>query len=68
MVLTPEWLRFLHMEDDNMGKGDKKTRRGKIYRNSHGNARPHKVVRKSDGEASSKRTSTRKTTRRRASA
>lgn len=25
-----------------MGKGDKKTRRGKIYRGSHGNARPHK--------------------------
>lgn len=28
-----------------MGKGDRKTRRGKIYRGSHGNARPHKVRR-----------------------
>lgn len=24
-----------------MGKGDKKTRKGKIYRGSHGNVRPH---------------------------
>ncbi len=24
-----------------MGKGDRKTRKGKIYRGSHGNARPH---------------------------
>lgn len=24
-----------------MGKGDKKTRKGKIYAGSHGNARPH---------------------------
>lgn len=28
-----------------MGKGDRKTRRGKIYRGSHGKARPHKVKR-----------------------
>jgi 30S ribosomal protein S31 len=24
-----------------MGKGDKKTRKGKIYASSHGNTRPH---------------------------
>lgn len=24
-----------------MGKGDRKTRKGKIYAGSHGNARPH---------------------------
>jgi 30S ribosomal protein S31 len=24
-----------------MGKGDKRTRKGKIYSGSHGNARPH---------------------------
>lgn len=24
-----------------MGKGDRKTRKGKIYRGSHGNVRPH---------------------------
>lgn len=24
-----------------MGKGDRRTRRGKIYRSSYGNARPH---------------------------
>jgi 30S ribosomal protein S31 len=24
-----------------MGKGDKRTRKGKIYAGSHGNARPH---------------------------
>ncbi|HMQ61232.1 MAG TPA: 30S ribosomal protein THX [Flavilitoribacter sp.] len=28
-----------------MGKGDKKTRRGKIWRGSHGNSRPKKVKR-----------------------
>lgn len=26
-----------------MGRGDKKTKRGKIWRGSHGNARPKKV-------------------------
>lgn len=26
-----------------MGKGDKRTLRGKIYKGSYGNARPHKV-------------------------
>lgn len=27
-----------------MGKGDRKTRRGKIYSNSYGNVRPHVVA------------------------
>lgn len=28
-------------EENNMGKGDRKTRRGKIYAASYGNKRPH---------------------------
>jgi 30S ribosomal protein S31 len=27
--------------ENDMGKGDKKTRKGKIYAGSHGNTRPH---------------------------
>lgn len=30
-----------------MGKGDKKTRKGKTYRGSHGNVRPHSPKAKS---------------------
>jgi 30S ribosomal protein S31 len=30
-----------------MGKGDKKTRKGKIYAGSHGNVRPHSPKSKS---------------------
>jgi 30S ribosomal protein S31 len=30
-----------------MGKGDKKTRKGKTYRGSHGNVRPHSPTAKS---------------------
>lgn len=33
-----------------MGKGDKRTLRGKIFKSSYGNARPHKV-RKSFGKS-----------------
>jgi 30S ribosomal protein S31 len=29
-----------------MGKGDKRTRRGKIYRGSYGNRRPHRAKQK----------------------
>lgn len=29
-----------------MGRGDKKTRKGKIFAGSFGNSRPHKVVKK----------------------
>jgi 30S ribosomal protein S31 len=31
----------LHRERDIMGKGDKKTRRGKIFKGSYGKTRPH---------------------------
>jgi 30S ribosomal protein S31 len=30
-----------HISGIDMGKGDKKTRKGKIYAGSHGNTRPH---------------------------
>ena len=29
-----------------MGKGDKRTRRGKIYKGSYGKSRPHRVKKK----------------------
>jgi len=29
-----------NLEDSLMGKGDKRTKRGKIFRGSHGNSRP----------------------------
>jgi len=29
-----------------MGKGDKRTRRGKIYKGSYGKKRPHRVAKK----------------------
>ena len=29
-----------------MGKGDKRTRRGKIYKGSYGNKRPHRAKKK----------------------
>lgn len=31
-----------------MGKGDKKTKRGKIWRGSHGNTRPKQVKKKEE--------------------
>jgi 30S ribosomal protein S31 len=31
----------LRIKEFPMGKGDRRTRRGKIYRSSYGNARPH---------------------------
>ncbi|MCB0548994.1 MAG: 30S ribosomal protein THX [Phaeodactylibacter sp.] len=33
-----------------MGKGDKKTKRGKIWRGSHGNTRPKPSKKKNDGK------------------
>lgn len=33
-----------------MGKGDKKTRRGKIWRNSYGKKRPHDETEKKTGK------------------
>lgn len=47
-----------------MGKGDKRTRRGKIYNGSHGKARPHKAL-QSAAEKEASGSPTRKTTRRR---
>jgi len=34
-----------------MGKGDKKTRPGKIWRGSYGNVRPHHPAKKNTGAA-----------------
>jgi 30S ribosomal protein S31 len=38
-----------------MGKGDKRTRKGKIYRGTYGKTRPGKVKRKSASKTASKR-------------
>lgn len=40
-----------------MGKGDKRTRRGKIFKNSYGKTRPHKPKKKkkASGSVPSKR-------------
>jgi 30S ribosomal protein S31 len=32
-----------------MGKGDKRTRKGKIYKGSYGKSRPHRVKKKKKG-------------------
>ena len=32
-----------------MGKGDKRTRKGKIYKGSYGKKRPHRVKKKKPG-------------------
>ncbi|MBV8031049.1 MAG: 30S ribosomal protein THX [Betaproteobacteria bacterium] len=32
-----------------MGKGDKRTRRGKIYKGSYGKTRPHRAKKKKSG-------------------
>ena len=42
-----------------MGKGDKKTRKGKTYRGSHGNVRPHSPKSKSAVKNTTARTPTR---------
>jgi ribosomal small subunit protein bTHX len=38
-------LNYKHQEPS-MGQGDKKTRKGKIWRGSYGNTRKHKPVKK----------------------
>lgn len=48
-----------------MGKGDKRTRKGKIYRGSHGNTRPRKG--KSTAAAAAPAAPARKTARKKAS-
>ena len=49
-----------------MGKGDKRTRKGKIYRGSHGNTRPRKG-KTSAAPASAPAAPARKTARKKAS-
>jgi|GEM_PF-1080493 30S ribosomal protein S31 len=34
-------LSHAHFQENTMGKGDTRTRKGKIYNHSYGNARPH---------------------------
>jgi len=41
MLATARGARVPHTPGIDMGKGDKKTRKGKIYAGSHGNTRPH---------------------------
>ncbi|HET7301435.1 MAG TPA: 30S ribosomal protein THX [Oleiagrimonas sp.] len=48
-----------------MGKGDKRTRRGKIYNGSHGKARPHKATHHDPAEKAAVSSPARKTVRRR---
>jgi 30S ribosomal protein S31 len=38
-----------------MGKGDVRTRRGKIYNGSYGKTRPHKLKKKAQSPAPAKR-------------
>jgi 30S ribosomal protein S31 len=40
-------------EEDLMGKGDKRTKKGKIWRGSHGNSRPKKVKKEKDDKKDS---------------
>ena len=51
-----------------MGKGDRRTRRGKIYNGSYGNSRPHKAKSPAAGKAgASKSKPARKTASKKAS-
>ena len=43
-----------------MGKGDKRSKRGKIFKGSFGNSRPHKVKKKSATASTAKSTATAK--------
>jgi 30S ribosomal protein S31 len=38
--------RYLTLGDDEMGRGDKRSRKGKIYRGSYGKTRPGKIKKK----------------------
>jgi 30S ribosomal protein S31 len=40
---------------ENMGKGDKRTKRGKIFKGSYGKTRPHSPDKKKTGAASKQR-------------
>jgi ribosomal small subunit protein bTHX len=35
------WLQTNHLHGVHMGKGDKRTKRGKIFKHSYGKTRPH---------------------------
>lgn len=37
-----------------MGKGDKRTRKGKIYKGSYGKKRPHSIAKKAPAKRSAK--------------
>lgn len=43
-----------------MGKGDRRTRKGKIYRGSHGNTRPRKGKAKATASAPARKTARKK--------
>lgn len=43
-----------------MGRGDKRTRKGKIFRGSFGNSRPHKVKKAAAPKAAAKKEKTAK--------
>lgn len=43
-----------------MGRGDKRTRKGKIFKGSYGKSRPHKVKKKEAGSAAAAKGSGRK--------
>jgi 30S ribosomal protein S31 len=38
-----KFIIFTHQIKSNMGRGDKKSRKGKIFKGSFGKTRPHKV-------------------------
>lgn len=38
-----------------MGRGDKRSRKGKIFKGSYGNSRPHKVKKAADAAAAPKK-------------
>jgi|GEM_PF-975705 len=47
MVLPPVMLSgwiFTKLKESVMGRGDKRSRKGKIFKGSYGNVRPHKVA------------------------
>lgn len=65
MTWNPERFRILSRVEGIMGKGDKRTRRGKIYNGSHGKARPHKAAQHAPAEKVAAGSPARKATRRR---
>ena len=64
LIITNYYLCCLFTKNQNliMGKGDKKTRRGKITIGSYGKTRPHKEAAPVVAESEKKKKSTKKTT------